>query len=149
MPAAPRSHRTLSAMVWLALTVLALGLPQVLIVCHGHDGSVHLEFWHDPADCCHPQERAHAAEHAHEHDHQQPGAERAPGCEHEHLAIGPLRTSRPAATKLPPLQFAAWLPVPPRAPTLAHAEPVAQPPSTGPPPTAALLRQLAATHLLL
>ena len=54
-------------------------------------------------------------------------AERAPGCEHEHLAIGPLRTSRPAATKLPPLQFAAWLPVPPRAPTLAHAEPVAQP----------------------
>ncbi len=154
MLTAPPTRRTLLAMIWLALTVVGLGLPQLLIVCRGDDGAVHLEFWHDPAECCHEQSArepwlgAFSAGADERGDEPGQAHGRAPGCEHQDLAIGPLPTPRPITVRVPPLSFTAWLPEPPRSPERTYAVPIDQPPGTGPPRLAALLRQLAATHLL-
>lgn len=140
-------------MAWLALCVLGLGLPQLLIVCRGDDGSVQLEFAHGPHDCCHEDEglvgHAQSRDDRHTDHGDAEHQERAPDCEHEELAVGPTPMPKVVAFAVPPAVLAAVLPVPPRVPHSASRPRAELPPATGPPGQTAHLRRLSATRLLL
>ena len=150
MSSLSRAPAQRTALAWLALLVLGLGLPQLLIVCRGHDGSVQLAFQHDPAECCHGEHGAdESRQRVADPDLPHPGLDRAPDCEHEDLAIGMAPTPRPFSAKAPPLQLTHVLPPIPATHPRDTDDRAGPPPATGPPRAAAHLRHVTTTRLLL
>lgn len=145
-PTAVTRTRTLAA--WLAALALAIvlsGLPRLLVLCKDRDGSVHVEWVHEPGACC-TTGGGHALPSG--ADGGLPLLAAAPHCEHHEFAVdlaSPGRGVQASAADAPPLL--AVLPpqcfpaaVPPRT-RLASA--------TGPPRPDERLRLRATTLLLL
>ncbi len=136
------------ALPWLALLVLALGLPQLLVVCRSHDGDVHLEFVGDTHCDDESGQRGSRPLPAAPRPTGLPGMDVAPGCEHTALGADPAPPPRPDLQSAPPPSpGGAWA-------QLAHDPRDAAldarrcAPATGP-PRSLRWRELRATRLLI
>jgi hypothetical protein len=138
----PVAHPIARALATLALLVVALGLPQLLVLCEPAVGDVHLTFVASPDDCCVES----AAEHVPPAEGPAIGADER-HCDHVPLGIE-LDSARrfvlpTALTDQPPTgDFVRQAP-----PPAAEEGAAARPPSTGPPRPERRSEQLVCTIL--